>query len=222
MYRYLEKFTGTYRVLPDCDLNDGFPRDEHGNIEESFEDLYIPCRKGVIKHTYKDFDILAICFYDKASTAKNVYTELKNKYPKLDIELDLEWKDSKGKKVTNNDGYIYFNAEDIKKIATIIKPKTSGASIKWSSNKNLPKVEYKIPEKDLKKVNSILEGLDKTQKMQFARSCNSMFLESISNRKYNAKESLKTSRLNAKEYIHSIGKWDEYVKFMKKERNKLS
>ena len=57
MYRYLEKFIGTYRVMAEYDLQtNDFPRDEEGNIDKSFEDLYIPCSRGksVIKHTYDD------------------------------------------------------------------------------------------------------------------------------------------------------------------------
>ena len=159
MYRYLEKYIGTYRVLAyyDIDLKD-FPRDETGSIDKSFDDLYIPCKKGIITHTYDDFDRLALCIYDKRpSVAKNVYNEIKNKYPKIEIELEI----------SGNDGFIYFNAEDIKKIATIVKPKTSGAKIKWNDNRNLPKVEYCIPEEDNKKLVDIMSSLNKTQKNAF-------------------------------------------------------
>ena len=42
MYRYLEKFIGTYRVMAEYDLQtNDFPRDEEGNIDKSFEDLYM-------------------------------------------------------------------------------------------------------------------------------------------------------------------------------------
>ena len=77
MYRYIEKYTGKYRILPyyDIELED-FPRDLNGSIDESFDDLYIPCKKGIITHTYDDFDKLAICFYDKRpSVAKGIYVE---------------------------------------------------------------------------------------------------------------------------------------------------
>lgn len=206
MYRYLEKFTGTYRVLAelDSDTND-FPRNEDGSIDESFEDLYIPCKKGVIKHTYKDNDILAICLYDKQpSVAKNLFKEIKGKYKDINIELDLD----------GNDSYIYFNANDIKKIGTIIKPRTSGASIKWNSNKNLPKVGYEIPEKDLTLLNNLIKDMDRTEKMLFMKNINNEFLESISTKKCNQKEEMKNSRMKAKEYIHSIGKWSKYIKFI--------
>lgn len=208
MYRYLEKFIGTYRVLAhyDIELND-FPRDETGAIDKSFDDLYIPCRKGLITHTYDDYDRLVLCLWDKRPSAvKNIYNEIKEKYPKIEIDMEI----------SGNDGFIYFHAKDIKKIATVVKPKTSGSKIKWSDNRNLPKVSYEIPEEDLKEFTEITEKLDRTQKMHFAKSCNSAFLESISNSRFDAKAEMKKSRLSAKEYIHSIGMWDKYIKFAKK------
>lgn len=206
MYRYLEKFIGTYRVMAEYDLQtNDFPRDEEGNIDKSFEDLYIPCSRGksVIKHTYDD-EVLVICFYDKSSTAKNVFNELKCKYKNIYLEYDD----------CGTDALIYFKSEDIDKIATIVKPKTSGSSIKWSSTKNLPKVEYTIPPKDLNQFKKITEKLDRTQKMHFSKTVNSEFLKQISTG-FDAKEEQKKSRLGAKEYIHSINKWDEYIEFIK-------
>lgn len=217
MFRYLEKFTGQYRVLPE--FVDDLPRNEEGEIDESFEDLYIPCRKGVIKHTYKGPDILALCFYDKAVAAKNTYKEIKDKYPDLDIELDLMKLDTYGKKpkeFMSSDGYIYFNANDIKKIATIVKPKTSGASIRWDDPKNLPKVEYVIPGNDIKMYADIINSMDRATKMRFGKTVNNKFLESITKKNFDAKKELKLSRLGPKEYFHSIGKWDAFIKLAKK------
>lgn len=104
-----------------------------------------------------------------------------------------------------------FNADDIKKIATIVKPKTSGASVKWNSNRNLPKVQYDIPNKDLKELNNLTKDLSKTEKMQFGRKLSSVFLD-----EYNLKDECKLSRLNNKEFIHSKGMWEEYIKTAKK------
>lgn len=208
MFRYLEKYTGTYRVLGCLDLNtNDFPKDENGLIDSSYDDLYIPCSRGksVIKHTYED-DKLVICFYNKASTARNVYKELKDKYKSIYLKLDI----------VGEDGLIFFNDEDMKKIATIVKPKTSGASIKWNSNRNLPKVNYDINDKDLDKLNNITKGLTKTEKMQFGRKLASEFLENN-----NLKEAQKSSRLNAKEFIHKSGLWDEYIKAAKKLKKEM-
>lgn len=209
MYRYIEKYTGKYRILPyyDIELED-FPRDLNGSIDESFDDLYIPCKKGIITHTYDDFDKLAICFYDKRpSVAKGIYDEICNKYKDINISIEL----------IGNDSYIYFYDCDINKIASIVKPKTSGAKIKWNDNRNLPKVEYIIPEEDNKKLSKVISKLSKTEKMRIIKTCNSAFLKSISNKKFDAKVEMKKSRLNPKEYIHSIGMWDRYIRFIKKE-----
>lgn len=209
MFRFLEKYTGTYRVLGCLDLStNDFPRDENGNIDSSYDDLYIPCSRGksVIKHTYED-NKLVLCFYNKCSTARNVYKELKDKYKKLDIEFE----DS------GEDGLIYFNADDIKKIATIVKPKTSGASIKWNSVKNLPKVKYEIPTEDLKRLSDITKNLSRTDKMQFGRKLSLEFLES-----YKLKDEQKQSRLSPKEFIHSKDLWDDYMIKAKKEVKKYA
>ena len=208
MYRYLEKYTGKYRVLGYYDIDtEDFPRDDNDSIDESFDDLYIPCRKGVIKHTYDDFDKLAICVYDKrGSVAKSIFDEICEKYPNIDVSLVTE----------GNDSYIYFYDSDISKIATIVKPKTSGAKIKWYDARNLPKIEYNIPEEDANKLSKVLEKIPKRNRMIFMKTCNSEFLEFISKKNFDAKVDMKKSRLSAKEYIHKSNLWDKYIRFVKK------
>ena len=208
MYRYLEKYIGKYRVLANYDLyTNDFPRDSNNAIDKSFDDLYIPCKKGVIKHTYDDYDKLVLCLYDKRpSVAKSIFNDINNKYSNLDIELISE----------GNDNYIYFYDKDISKIATIVKPKISGAKIKWSDNRNLPKVEYSIPIEDINKYTKIISKIPKNKKMIFIKTCNSEFLESISKKDFDAKLDMKISRLSTKEYIHSKDFWDKYLKFIKK------
>ncbi|MBQ6632250.1 MAG: hypothetical protein IJH55_09185, partial [Romboutsia sp.] len=197
-----------YRVLAHYDVDtQDFPRNEVGEIDATFDDLYIPCRKGVITHTYDDFDQLVLCVYDKRpSVTKSIYEEIIKKYPDIDVQLVL----------SGNDGYIYFYDKDINKIASIVKPKTSGAKIKWSDNRNLPKIEYIIPEEDNKKLSNAIKKLSRTQKMQLMKSCNSEFLDKISTAKFDAKVECKKSRLSPKEYIHSLGIWDKYIRFIKK------
>lgn len=128
MYRYLEKYHGKYRVLSLYDISTcDWPRDKYGNIDESFDDLYIPCKKCVIKHCFDDFDKLALCFYDKQpSVAKKVFEEIKQKCPNANIKLEEFGKDS----------YIYFYDKDIDDIAKVVIPRTLGAKIKWHAKSN--------------------------------------------------------------------------------------
>ena len=196
MFRYLEKYIGTYRVLAEIDKDSGeFPSDD------SFEDFYIPCNRNcVIKHTYDGNDILALCFYDSASTAKNVAKELK--------ELGI-------------DAYILFNAKDIKKVAKIVKPKTSGKTINPLSKRNLAKGKnsssYKIPTEDLEKLNKSTMNLTKTEKLQVFRKLNSDFIDSMSKKdKKDYKALMKMDGLNARQFIHMNGYWDKYIKYVNK------
>lgn len=143
MYRYLEKYQGKYRVMSEYDLQTlDWPRNEKGKIDESFEDLYIPCKKGVIKHCYDDYDLLVLCFYDKnESVAGGIYKELKEKFK--DIYLKYE-KD-------NRDQFIYFYGKDLDTIAKVIKPRTSGKSIKWKAKSNMKLFKPKKGKKTSKK-----------------------------------------------------------------------
>lgn len=197
MFRYLMRYVGTYRVKAEYDETLGdFPHDEN------FEDLYIPCQKGVIKHTYLGKDILALCFYDKASQAKHVYQALSEKYPKLELEFEDD----------GADAFIYFNARNIKKVATICKPRTSGAGINPFSVKNLPKQEYMIPAKDLDEINRLVEGLTRIEKLHFLKSTYSDFYKQSG-----LVRKRKKSRLGNREFIHSVGMWDKYLKFVSKQ-----
>ena len=209
MFRYLEKYVGKYRVLTYYDLIDNtFPKDE------SFEDFYIPCKRNcVIKHTYEGNDILALCFYDGISTAKKVLSELK--MLGVEVESDIE--------SGNRDAIILFNDKDMKIVASVVKPKTSGKTINPLSKRNLPKSKiagaYKIPQEDLDKLNKKVEHLSQTDKMQFFRSCNKEYIEKISKKdKCDYNTQMKNDGLNARQFIHSIDKWDDYLKFV---NNKL-
>lgn len=128
MFRYLERYHGKYRVMSDYDLETlDWPRDDKGKIDDSFEDLYIPCKKGVIKHCYDDYDLLVLCFYDKnESVSKKVYDEIKAKYKDINIRYEKDGRDQ----------FIYFYDKDLDRVAKIIKPRTSGKGIKWKAKSN--------------------------------------------------------------------------------------
>lgn len=207
MFRYLEKYIGTYRVLAEIDgETGGFP------VDDDFEDYYIPCsRKCVIKHTYEGNDILALYFLETINTAKKVASELKQL--KVDFELD----------VSDNclDAIILFNAKDIKKVAKVVKPKTSGKGIHPLSKRNISKGKntnsYKIPDEDLEKLNNKTTNLTKTEKLQLFRKINAEFIDELSKKdKKDYKSLMKLDGLNARQFIHMNGYWDKYIKFVNK------
>lgn len=214
MFRYLENYVGKYRVVAPYDLSlEDFPRDDKGSIEESFDDLYIPCRKGVIKHTYEPGKLY--WYTTSAQQGHNIYKELLKKYPDLEIEAE---------EVGSYDYLLFFSENDLDKIAEIVQPRTSGAKIKPFSDKNLPKVPYTIPEKDNKKFNAMVEDMDKITKMQFIRRVCYDFdpiIQEKKGKKYDLISERKKSRLKPKMFIHSIGMWDDFIEFVKQEKKAL-
>lgn len=211
MFRYLEKYVGTYRVLTEYDhVANDFPRDKKGSIDESFDELYIPCNKGIIKHSYKKCYL--VWYTNKVNTGRSVYKKFQN--AGIDV---AEYEE------TSADVLIWFNESYMKKVAAIVKPKTTGKGIKPFSKRNIEskgKVEkYIIPEKDLKMYSDIIKDLSTTDKMHFSRYISKQFddiVNKIKGSNYNCKEEKNNSGLPYKEFIHSIGMWEEFIKYSKK------
>ena len=70
MFRYLLKYVGKYEVKTHYDIGaDGF-------VDESADDLYIPCSKGKgeIRHTYKDG--ILVYYGPKKSVAKSILSSI--------------------------------------------------------------------------------------------------------------------------------------------------
>lgn len=209
MYRYLLKYVGKYRV--EAEIIDDFPRNKEGEIEESFDDLFIPCTYGVIKHTYAGNDILCVCMYDRQSMGIKIEKRIKEAFPQIEIECEAAC----------NDYYIYFNANDIEKIATIIKPRTKGKNIdpfdmavKEIKKKIITKTKnnYEIPVKDQNALYSITRSMtDRSAKMKFFKTYSSRYIEKIGR-----EVDFNKSPLKIKQFIHSIGEWNNYVDFIQK------
>lgn len=119
MYRYLLKYVGKYKVECYKDLaTKDIPRNKDGSIKDGFDDLYIPCKKGVIKHTYKSGILVWYC--DKISSVTSTEKLIKKKYPKIKIETEY----------SDAEGMIYFKDEDfVDVLSTIFKPEKSKEKI---------------------------------------------------------------------------------------------
>lgn len=108
----------------------------------------------------------------------------------------------------------YVNSD---KIIPLLKPKTSGAGISPFSSKNLPKNDYKIPNEDLNQYKELVSKIPQECILTLTHSTNS-FIKSLATKKNsieNIKADMKLKGLKGKEYIHSIGKWTEYISYLK-------
>lgn len=209
MFRYLEKYVGTYRVVAEYDQRTGdFPRNETGGIDESFDDQYIPCKRGVIKHTCRPETL--VLYVEGIGKGRNVKRDIDSKYGN---KVVYEYEE------TSDEVLITFHENYLKKIATIVKPKTSGKDIKPYSNRNLPKALYEIPDEDSKKLDILVSKMDRTEKMQFIRKCVSDFdkvIQKEKGKKFDVSKERKEIKLRPKTYIHYLGMWNQFLEFVKK------
>lgn len=206
MASYLMKYKGTYRLRSAYDIETNqYPRKLDGTLEDI--DVYIDCYKG-IQITHFGKSILQV-WIPSAVRGRNIVKDIESKlgggicFDIRDNETELLFK---------------FHSKHMEQLEELLKPKTGGASTSPFSNKNLPKGSYTIPEEDLSTYKSIVSNVPKNQLILISH-CTKDFLKSI-NKKKGEYEKLKADMtakgIKGKEYIHSIGKWESYIKYLNK------
>lgn len=120
---------------------------------------------------------------------------------------------------TDGEVLFKFKAKDMDKLEKYLKPKTSGANISPFSVKNRPKTNYSIPTEELEAYKKITSNLPFEQVILIGTYTKD-FIKSLATKK-NTYEDIKADMifkgLKSKEYIHSIGKFGEYIKYLEKE-----
>lgn len=117
---------------------------------------------------------------------------------------------------TDSEVLFKFKYTNSDKIIPLLKPKTSGAGISPFSSKNLPKTDYKIPDEDFIKYKNIVSKIPQNEILRITHTSNE-YLKSLVTKKQtweDIKADMKLKGLKTKEYLHSIGKWDEYIKYL--------
>lgn len=184
-----------------------FPREYNGQFADN--DVFIDCIKGV-KVFYFGKSILQ-CYVSSLQRGHNLIKAIKESFHE-DIIFDIEESDS--------ECLFKFHAKYMEQLEQILKPKTNGASISPFSTKNLPRNKaYKIPYEELKLYKNLVAKLDQKQLIGIVHSTNN-FLKSLINKKMSwedIKADMALKGLKGKEYIHSIGKWNDYIKYLEKE-----
>lgn len=208
-FRYLEKYVGTYKVLAEVDPDSNVVIRNN----PTFEDLYIPCKYGVIKSTYEP-DKLALYILDKPKVGNRIKTEF--------ISAGIYFEDDS----TDIDTLLYFKESDLDKVAKIIVPKTRGNKIApFSVSNNKKSGKYEIPQEDMQRYRKLTESLDLdfADKVKYFRSILSKFDDIILLEKgddFDIKQQRKELGLKSKEFIHYLGLWDKYLEFVQGEMNK--
>lgn len=247
MANYMRKYVGTYRVIADYNQATGdFPRNQDGEIDKSFDDMYIACIEGNQIYSYGKGVLVG--YVPSLGRGRNV---LKTLYQRQVGGLDkfvkqvLQTKGvNKGKvrdefdcgemyaelierkilidvEETSEEVLFKFKATMIDLVAELLQAKKKGASTQPFSSNNLRKTKYGIPAEEMADYKEITKVIPKTDSLVISR-INDSFLTEI------AQKSLKKRGvtdigadmlllgLKGKDYIHHSGLWSEYLEYLRK------
>ena len=244
----MDKFKGKYRLKAPYDLfTNNFPRDLNGSFSDY--DIYIDCQQGVqifyfghgtlesyIPSLGKGRNIIKAIYSDFIKPIENSpYITITEKEKDGEIattnSFDYEalYQDKELNNIintimeTSEEVTFRFKWDQMEKLEKYFKPKTSAASRSPFSSKNLPKGDYEIPEEDMDRYKEIASKLPKEDalKLGFMTTDYIKSLATKRNKIEDIKADMKKKMLKSKEYIHSIGHWTEYLKYLEKEIAKL-
>lgn len=134
----------------------------------------------------------------------------KNDIEKSNLILNIE--------ETDSEVLFRFHSKHMKQLEPYLKPKTSGADISPFSSRNLPKTKYTIPDEDLNAYKEIVSKIPKNELISLVH-ITKKFLETYAKKNLKGidiKADMALKGLKGKDYIHSIGAWDKYIEYLKK------
>ena len=207
MANYLiSHYKGKYRILCPYDLSTNqFPRKLDGTFEDI--DCYIKCYNG-IQIFYYGHSILE-AYIPSVKRGLNIIRAIK--------EAGLE-KTLLSVNQTDEEVVFKFHARNMESLEKFLRPVTSGANISPFSTKNLPRARYVIPDGDLNAYKEIVSKLPRERILELSHMTK-IFMESLSKKKADLeamKLDMAKKGLKGKDYIHSIGKWNEYLSYLNK------
>lgn len=221
MAHYMMRYKGKYRVLPELDLStNDFPRDSNGNIEDSCG-LYITCYNGAKIYDYGQDG------HREMQLAAYIPSRIRGRNIKK--EMDKQGIDYYNYDETDDESSFVFSSNDIDKVATLMKAKTSGAKTSPFSSKNLPKNTVEIPEDKIALYKEITGRLQRND-VFIIKGINSSFMNEVLAKKLREKgkrklfdwrtdqKQMRLSR-DIKGYIYSKGLWQEYIDYLDKRVN---
>lgn len=220
------KCKGKYRVLPELDprTND-VPRDKKDSIDPDYDDYYIPSNKClIVKHGYRD-ELSCIIESNKTASSilKTIYMEQVNKkLPSSDPEVLSKAliKSNILLEVDIMDGevFISFKLDKLDSLAKILSLRKKGSKVHPMSKKNLYTQHYTIPQKDLdtyKNIIGVNDVEDSATKLKIGRTVRKLTIAFLDSQKYEDEQT--KMGLDNKEFIHATGRWETYLKYLKKQ-----
>lgn len=207
MANYLfSHYKGIYRIMcPYDESTNQFSRKTDGGFEDI--DCYIKCRNG-IQIFYYGSKLLEV-YIPGVRRGKNILRVMEEN-GSGDILMDVH--------ITDGEVYFKFKTKNMPIMEKYLNPIKNCAERSPFSARNLPHSDYKIPSEDLLGYKEITANLPFESIIKLSHISKS-YLKSLST-KTNTYEiicsDMKKKMMKPKEYIHSIGKWNEYIEYLKK------
>lgn len=202
----MSHYKGKYRIKCEWDkATNQFPRKLDGTYEDI--DCYIDCYKN-IKIYYYGRSVLEV-YIPSIIRGNNIIKAINDELGNIIFDIQR----------TDTEVLFKFKTKDIDALEKYLKPKTSGSSISPFSSKNLPKnKEYKIPDEELLSYKNIIEKIGRKRILDISHKTKDYlkFLATKNNTWDDIKADMALKGLSGKNYIHSIGKWDEYINYLEK------
>ena len=200
-----DKFKNQYRIKVPYNLTtNDFTRKLNGNLEDT--DCFIDCQYGN-KIFHYGRDVLQ-AYIPSLGRGHNILKAISEIDPSIIFDIEE----------TDAEILFKFKYSNSGKIIPLLKPKTSGAGISPFSSKNLPRnKDYKIPNEDLQLYKEILANIPENERLSIGIITNN-FIKTLATKRNpmeNIKADMKLKGLKGKEYIHSIGQWEKYMKYLK-------
>lgn len=241
----ISKYKGIYRLQTEYDQSTKqFPRNLSGTFEDS--DIYIKCRHDVRIYHYgkelleayipsiqRGMNIIRTIYRDyinKSNTETTIISMGRgNKLIEREniriIDEQLFYSQLKDSIVlnfykTDSEVLFRFHYKYMKEFEKYFQPKISGANTSPFSSKNLPKLKYDIPLKELEEYKSIIDSIPQEDKLIISHYTREFIDSEIAKNKLyrteNINDVMKRKMLKGKEFIHSEGCWNQYIQFLKK------
>ena len=201
----IDKFKGQYRIKVPYNLTtNDFTRNINGPLEDI--DCYIDCQcNNKIFHYGRD---VLQAYIPSLGRGHNILKAISEIDPSIIFDIEE----------TDAEILFKFKYSNSDKIIPLLKPKTSGSGISPFSSKNLPRnKDYKIPDEELQSYKDILANIPENERLSIGIITNN-FIKTLATKRNpieNIKADMKLKGLKGKEYIHSIGQWEKYMKYLK-------
>lgn len=201
-------YKGKYRIKCEYDKRSNqYSRKLDGTYEDI--DCYIDCYKN-IQIFYYGKSILE-AYIPSIVRGNNIIKQIQD-----ELDADIVFN------VTRTDSEILFQfkASNMGKLEKFLNPKTGGSHISPFSSKNLPKNKgYNIPDEELKPYMDIIRKMGQNRIIELTHTTNK-FLKTLVTKETgweDIRADMAIKGLSGKNYIHSVDKWNDYMKFLKRE-----